>query len=65
MTNTQNIKTHKLHAPKLQTFVFFQGSAASQAAQHTRTLLGDPKAGKNEFKIQKYPLIHKQRSKSI
>ena len=37
---------------------FFWRVWAPQAAQHTRTLLGDPKAGKNIFKIQKSPEIY-------
>ena len=39
----QNYKTHRAHAPKIKGRVFSEGSEAPQAAQHTRTLLGDPK----------------------
>ena len=44
---TVNInKIQRVHTPKIQGRVFSEGSEAPQAAQHTRTLLGDPKTGK-------------------
>ena len=39
-------KNSKVHAAKIQGRVFSEGSEAPQAAQHTHTLLGDPKTGK-------------------
>ena len=45
-------KTHKVHAPKFQRRAFSEGSEAPQAAQHTRTLLGDLKTDKHILKNQ-------------
>ena len=35
-----------MHAPEFQGRLFSEGSEAAQAAQHTRTLLGDAETGK-------------------
>ncbi len=40
------VGVHKIHVPKFQGHVFSKVGEAPQAAQHTRTLLGDPKTDK-------------------
>ena len=42
-----------MHVPNLQKRVFSEGSEAPQAAQHTRTMLGDPKTDKKTAKSSK------------